>query len=151
MPQSLAQVYLHIVYGTKHREPFLTDRAIRQEMHAYLGSIIKAHDSIPVCVGGVAEHVHILCTLPRTVTYAKLVGESKRSSSRWIKTKGRPYANFRWQNGYGAFSVSHSILPKVRNYILRQEEHHQKKTFEKEYLEFLVKHAVQYDERYVWD
>ena len=87
MPQSLAQVYLHIIYSTKHREPFLIDEHIRREMHAYVASIVKAHGSHPFIIGGTADHVHILCTLPKTETYAKLIGEAKRNSSKWIKTK----------------------------------------------------------------
>ena len=94
MSQSLAQVYLHIIYSTKNREPFLDDRQIRREMHAYIASIIKAYGAFPSIIGGTADHVHMLFTLPKTETYAKIIGETKRNSSKWIKTKGLKFSNF---------------------------------------------------------
>jgi len=151
MSQSLAQVYLHVIFSTKHRAPFLTDEGIRGEMHAYLASIVKAYKSHPVIIGGIADHVHILCTLPKTEAYAKLIGEAKRNSSKWIKTKGSQYTGFQWQNGYGAFSVSHSLMPAVREYIQHQVQHHRIRTFQEEFREFLLKHEVAFEERYVWD
>ncbi|MDM8522030.1 transposase [Desulfococcaceae bacterium HSG8] len=151
MPQSLVQIYLHIIFSTKNREPFLIDKQIREEMHAYSGSVLKAHDSIPVIVGGTADHIHILCTFPRTITVSKLIGETKRGSSKWVKKKGRTLSAFQWQSGYGAFSVSHSNVPEVRKYIATQEEHHKKRSFQDEFRIFLKKHGVQFDERYVWD
>jgi len=151
MSQSLAQVYLHIIYSTKHREPFLVDDGLRREMHAYIASIFKAYESLPLIVGGTTDHVHILCTLPRTETYAKMIGKSKRNSSKWVKTKDPKLSNFMWQNGYGAFSVSHSLISKVQAYISNQEQHHQKKTFQEELREFLTKHGITFDEQYIWD
>ncbi len=151
MAQSLAQIYLHIIYSTKQREPFLGDVPLRQEMHAYIAGTIKAYGSHPLIVGGTADHVHILCTLPKTETYAKIIGESKRNSSKWIKTKNPKLSDFHWQNGYGAFSVSHLLIEKVRTYIQNQEKHHRVKTFQEELREFLIKHHIEFDERYVWD
>ncbi len=151
MAQSLAQVYVHIVFSTKHRQNILADATIRREMHAYLASILKAHETPALLVGGVGDHVHILCRLSRTVTLAKIVGEAKRGSSKWIKTKGPEYAGFQWQNGYGAFSVSYSQVAVVREYIAHQEQHHQKMTFQDEVRALLVKHQIEFDERYVWD
>ncbi len=151
MAQSLAQIYLHIIYSTKQREPFLIDNNIRQEMHAYSAGTIKAYGSHPLIVGGTADHVHILCTLPKTETYAKLIGESKRNSSKWIKTKNPKLSSFQWQSGYGAFSVSHSLVSNVQEYIQNQEEHHQVRTFQEEFREFLTKHEIEFDEDYVWD
>ena len=151
MAQSLAQVYVHIVFSTKHRQNLLADAAIRREMHAYLASILKALESPALLVGGMGDHVHILCRLSRTVTLAKIVGEAKRGSSKWIKTKGGQYAGFQWQNGYGAFSVSYSQLAAVREYIAHQEQHHQRMTFQDELRALLVKHQIEFDEQYVWD
>lgn len=151
MPQSLAKVLVHIVFSTKHRYPFLADMTIRSEMHAYLGGICNNLECTVLIVGGVADHVHILCVLSRNITIAKLVGEIKRSSSKWIKTKGRMLGKYAWQNGYGAFSVGQSEVERVRKYISMQEEHHRKRTFQDEYRLFLTKYEVQYNERYVWD
>ena len=119
MPQSLAKVYVHIVFSTKNRKPFLHDRPLRLEMHAYLVGACNGQDSPSILVGGVADHVHILCRLSRTRTLAELVREIKRTSSKWIKTKG--LRHFGWQNGYGAFSVSPSHVARVRRYIARQD------------------------------
>ncbi len=151
MPQSLAKVLVHIVFSTKHRYPFLADRNIRNEMHAYLGGTCKQLDCPVLIVGGVADHIHILCSLSRNYSIAKVVGEMKRSSSKWIKTKGAALGKFSWQNGYGAFSVSQSQVDSVRKYIASQEQHHHKRTFQAEYRDFLKKYEIEYDERYVWD
>lgn len=151
MPQSLAKVYVHIVFSTKYRYPFLTDKNIRSEMHAYLGGTCNELDSPVLTVGGVADHVHVLCRLTRNLSIAKVVGDMKRSSSKWIKTKGTLLRKFAWQNGYGAFSVGQSEVERVRKYIEGQEEHHRRKAFQEEYRSFLNEFGVEYDERYVWD
>jgi REP element-mobilizing transposase RayT len=151
MPQSLAKVLLHIVFSTKNRYPFLGDKNIRDEMHAYLGGACKALDCPALKVGGVSDHVHILCALSRSLTIAKLVGEIKRESSKWVKTKGRMLGKFAWQNGYGAFSVGQTEVERVRAYIAGQQEHHKLRTFQDEYRAFLRENGVEYDERYVWD
>ena len=151
MPQSLAQIYIHAIFSTKNRQSFLSDEQIRREMHTYLASILKAYGSKPIIVGGTADHVHILCTLSRIVTISKIIGETKRGSSKWVKTKDDTLSAFQWQNGYGVFSVSHSNVPRVRNYISNQEEHHKKRNFQDEFRNFLNKHVVEFDERYVWD
>ena len=102
-------------------------------------------------MGGVADHAHILCSLSRTYSIAKILGEIKASSSKWVKTKGGILRKFIWQSGYGIFSVSQSQVEAVRQYIARQEEHHRKKTFQEEYRELLEKHQIEFDERYIWD
>src|SRR5438045_9762414 len=106
MPQSLAQIYLHIVFSTKGGSPFLQDTTIRDETHKYLGGTCNKLDCPVLRVGGVADHVHILCRLGRTITVADLVKELKRDSSQWLKTKAVDLADFYWQKGYGAVSVS---------------------------------------------
>jgi len=102
-------------------------------------------------VGGTDDHVHILCNLSRTETLAKVIGETKRTSSKWIKTKGKGFGNFQWQNGYGAFSVSRSRLEEARRYIVNQDQHHKKMTFQEEFRALLKKQGIEFDERYVWD
>ena len=149
MPQSLARVIVHLVFSTKHREPII-DAAIEADLHAYLGGVAKRLGSIPLAVGGIEDHVHLACTLPRTATIAELVQELKQASSKWTKTRGGSYASFAWQSGYGAFSVGESQLPDLVRYVAHQREHHRQEPFEDEYRAILRYH-VEYDERYVWD
>ncbi len=120
-------------------------------MHAYLASILKKYESHPIIVGGAEDHVHILCSLSKNHPFVKIIGETKRNSSKWIKTKDEKYSEFQWQNGYGAFSVSFDKIERVRNYINNQENHHQKTTFQDEFRNFLKKQGIKFDERYLWD
>jgi putative transposase len=127
MAQSLAQIYVHVVFSTKDRHPYLRDSGIRQHVHAYLAGICKNQDCPALCVGGVEDHVHILCRLSKTVDISTLVRELKRDSSKWIQDEFPQLAGFHWQSGYGAFSVSQSNVDEVVNYIANQEEHQVKK------------------------
>ena len=151
MPQSLAQIYVHIVFSTKERQSFLEDQSLREEMHKVLGGICNAHGCPVLRVGGVADHVHILCRLGRTITIADLVKELKRESSLWIKAKSDTMEEFHWQNGYGAFSISPAHVDALRAYIDNQEEHHKEETFQDEFRRLLTKYGLAWDERYVWD
>ena len=137
MSQSLSSVYLHLVFSTKDREPWLQDPTFRAEFHAFLGGVSKQLDCPPVVVGGVADHVHILARFARGITQSDWVKELKRVSSRWIKERDGHMAGFAWQGGYGVFSVSVSALEAVEKYILNQEEHHRKRSFADE-LKLLV-------------
>jgi putative transposase len=150
MPQSLAQVYVHIVFSTKERYPFIRPN-MESELFAYMGDTIKRIGGIPHLINGTADHVHLLSSLPRTVALSKYIEEIKRNSSRWIKTKDNDYQKFAWQNGYGAFSVSSSQKESVIRYIAGQKEHHRDITFKDEFLAFLKKYNIEYNERYVWD
>ncbi len=151
MPQSLAKVLVHIVFSTKHRFPFLTDPATRREMHAYLGGTLNALDCHVLVVGGIADHVHILCSLSRKRSIADIMKELKGQSSKWVKTRGRLMNKFEWQRGYGIFSVNAVGAPELCRYIAGQEEHHRMKSFQVEYRLMLEKYQMEYDERYVWD
>ena len=151
MPQSLSAVYGHLIFSTKERGPFFRDAAKRAELHAYLGGISKQLDCAPIMVGGVEDHVHLLGRIGRTITHAHWVKELKRVSSIWLKQQGPGYADFRWQAGYGLFSVSQSNLDQVREYIAKQEEHHRKLTFQDEFRLVLQRHHVEWDEQYIWD
>ena len=151
MPQSLAKVLVHIVFSTKHRRPFLIDKHLRDEVHAYIGGTCNNLECPVLIVGGVADHVHILCALSRNLSIAKIIGEIKRSSSKWVKTKGDTVTGFAWQNGYGVFSVGMSEVERVRAYIADQEKHHNNKDFQDEYRTSLKEYSVEHDERYVWD
>jgi REP element-mobilizing transposase RayT len=151
MSQSLSAIYVHMIFSTKDRRPFLTDVPLRQELHAYLAAILKNHECPPVLVGGPTDHVHALFLLSRTDTLADMIAEVKRSSSIWIKTKERDLNAFQWQSGYGAFSVSHSHVGRVCKYIEGQEPHHVRVSFQDEFRLFLRRHNIEFDERYVWD
>ena len=151
MSQSLSIVYLHLVFSTKERRPFLRDKAVRDALHAYLGGVSKQLDCPPILVGGVEDHVHLLCRFARTITQAEWVKELKRVSNGWLKEQGRDYTDFEWQGGYADFSVSQSNLEQVKQYIANQEEHHRKVNFQDELRALLRKHQQEWDERYVWD
>ena len=151
MPQSLAQIYVHIVFSTKNRQPFLQDASIRAELHRYVGATANNLDCPVLRVGGVADHVHILCRLGKIHSIADLVKELKRESSQWIKTKAADMSDFYWQSGYGAFSVSPGHVEALREYIAKQEEHHRGESFQDEFRRLLTKYGLQWDERYVWD
>jgi REP-associated tyrosine transposase len=151
MPQSLSAVYVHLVFSTKERQPFLRDLNARESLHAYLGGISKTLDCPPIIVGGIEDHVHLLTRFGRTITQAEWVKELKRVSNLWLKEQNRTYADFQWQGGYADFSVSPSNLERVKRYIANQEEHHRKLNFQDELRALLRKHNVEWDERYVWD
>ncbi len=150
MPQSLAQILLHVVFSTKSRERWI-DSGIRAGLHAYLAGACRAIGSEAYRVGGTDDHVHVACTLPRTLTVSKLLEEIKKSSSSWVKKQDGDYADFAWQAGYGAFSVGMSQKAALLRYIDNKEEHHRAQTFQEEFVEFLKRYGVEYDERYLWD
>jgi putative transposase len=151
VPQSLAQLYVHIVFSTKNRQPFLTDRAFRERTHVYLKGVCDHQGSPSLRVGGTEDHVHILCRLSKTLDLSTLIREMKRDSSKWIKDTNLSLADFYWQNGYGAFSVSPSHVPALVEYIMNQEEHHRRETFQDEFRRLCKKYGIEIDERYVWD
>ncbi len=150
MSQSLSKLYVHAVFHIKYNSPKIRGQD-KDELYAYMGSIIKDNQSVPIIINGVENHVHILFVLSKNVALAKMMEEIKRHSSRWIKTKGNYYSQFAWQGGYGGFSVSPSLHDKTKRYIRNQEEHHGKRTFKEEYLMFLKEYGIGYDERYLWE
>ena len=150
MPQSLAAIYVHLVYSTKNRLPLIRPE-IEEELRKYHAGILRNLDSPMLCSDGTADHIHILFRLGHQASIAEIVEELKKSSSKWIKTKGAEYADFYWQSGYGAFSIGQSGIGQLKKYIANQKEHHRVKTFQEEYREFLAKYEIEYDERYVWD
>src|SRR3954466_839419 len=150
MPQSLAKIYIHLVFSTKNREPLLSD-AVRSDLHAYMGGILRDLQSPSIEINSESDHAHVLFLLSRTHFPSDVVGQLKRGSSAWLKTMGPAFAGFHWQNGYGAFSVSQSSVAEVREYIQRQHEHHKRLSFQDEFRAFLQRHEISFDERYVWD
>ncbi len=150
MAQSLSNVLVHLVFSTKHREP-LIDRAIEADLYAYLAGIAKCLGCTTHKIGGIEDHVHVACTLSRSVAIADLVQQLKQSSSRWIKTRGDAYCSFAWQNGYGAFSISQSHRGALVRYIANQRKNHRGEGYQAEFRTLLERYQVTYDERYVWD
>lgn len=151
MSQSLSQVLIHLVFSTKDRRPFLRDRAFRDRTHRYLAGISGNLHCPASIVGGVEDHVHILCRLAKTMDVASLVRDLKRDSSRWVKEENSELSDFHWQHGYGAFSLSPSHVPALTRYIEQQEEHHRRESFQEEFRRLCDKYGLSIDERYAWD
>jgi putative transposase len=151
MSQSLSAVFVHLVFSTKDRKPFLRDVELRVRTHQYLAGISKQLDCDPVLVGGVEDHVHMLCRLERTISQSEWIKEVKRVSSGWLKEQAAGLKTFEWQGGYADFSVSVSNVDRVRRYIEMQEAHHRKLSFQDELRLLLKKHQIKWDEKYLWD
>ena len=150
MPQSLSLVIVHVVFSTKNREPCIAPE-MRPRLHAYLAEVARGMGCDAYRVGGVADHVHLALTLPRTVTQSDLVKELKTSSHHWLGKQEARHADFAWQRGYGIFSVGKSQLPDLEKYIATQEERHRVRSFQEEFRELLQRYGVTWDEAYVWD
>jgi len=148
MPQSLANILIHVIWSTKERCPLITDD-VRAGLHGYMAGILKNIESPALIINSVSDHAHVLCQLSKNIAACKLVEEVKKSSSKWMKEQG--VGDFAWQNGYGVFSVSQSNVDTVREYIAGQAELHKKRDFKDEFREFCKKYNVAIDERYVWD
>ena len=148
MSSTHLSLHVHVIFGTKDQRP-LIESPWRSRLHAYLGGAAKTLDVIPEAVGGVADHVHMLIGIRATHQLSEVMRDIKRTSSAWVhQTIGQ--SDFQWQDGYGAFTVSASLLETVKNYIAHQEEHHRRKTFREEYVELLKLSGVEYDESYLW-
>ncbi len=151
MPQSLSHLGLHVVFSTKGRKRWLDTPVLRNHLNAYVAGVLRGHGCPAVIVGGTDDHMHFLCQLSRTLAVADLVKMTKRAATVWIQEQGCEYRGFRWQGGYGAFSVSASNMDRVCAYIANQETHHRKMEFQDEFRRLLKKHKIEYDEQYVWD
>lgn len=150
MPQSHSKIVIHLVFSTRHRAPVIS-KEIQPELSYYMTGIIAGMGCQPIQVVGAADHIHILFALSRTETIAHVVEQIKTSSSKWIKTLSPAFAQFHWQSGYSAFSVSQSAIKDVIVYIQNQQEHHKKMTFQDEYRKLLQRYEIEYDEKYMWD
>jgi REP element-mobilizing transposase RayT len=151
MPQSLSRIWLHVVFSTSGRRAYLQNQELRQELFRMLGYHANEINCPVARVGGWHDHVHVLCGLARTITVADLVEVLKRETSKWAKRRAPDLSTFHWQNGYGAFSVSQSLVDRAVDYIERQPEKHRKVTFQDEFRAVCRKHGIDIDERYVWD
>lgn len=150
MPGSYSQIYIQYVFAVKGRENLLQN-PWREEVFKYMAGIIKAKNQKPLIVNGVADHVHLFVGLKPSMNIADLVRDIKNNSSNFINEQKWIRAKFSWQEGYGAFSYAHSQIDDVYRYISNQETHHYKRSFRDEYLDFLQKFAVNYDEKYLFD
>jgi len=150
MAQTLTRLLTHIVFSTKDRRPWIRTE-IESELYRYIRGTLSNLHSPCIEVNGTEDHLHFLTSQDKNIAVSQLLCEVKKSSSKWIKTKGRELRDFQWQDGYAAFSVSESHLERVRRYIARQKQHHKRMSFQDELLQLLNKHRVQYDERYLWD
>ncbi len=150
MAQSLTAIYVHIIFSTKDRTPWIDD-SLRLRLWQYLGGICNSEDCVPVKIGGTSDHIHILCRLSKNTNVSNLINLVKTNSSKWIKSILPEHAVFSWQNGYGVFSVNPQETEKVIEYIDNQKQHHIKRGFCEEFLIFVKKYGIEYDEKYLWN
>ena len=149
MASTLVKIDVHLIFHVKSTEAKMLEEDLPR-IFAYFGGIIKSMEGVPVEVGGRPDHIHILTSLPKTMSLADFVRAIKADSSKWLKGLNRSYVQFAWQEGYGAFSVSPSLLDKTIRYIRGQKEHHKKRSFLEEYRLFLEAYGIKYDERYAF-
>jgi REP element-mobilizing transposase RayT len=144
------QLLYHVVFSTKERKPLLQREELRTKLWPYMAGIAENLGGHAVKIGGHCDHAHALLRIPAKIAVADFVGRFKANASRFVNEQGGPYSNFHWQDGYGAFSVSHSMAEVVADYIERQEEHHRKMSFKEEFIGLLKKHEVDFDPLYIW-
>jgi len=147
---SYVSSHYHCVFSTKGRRPLISTE-LRERLWPFLGGIARQHRMKAIEVGGMADHIHLLLSLPSTLSIAKALQLIKGGSSKWVHETFPQHRLFGWQVKYGAFGVSVSQLDKIIQYIKSQENHHRKMTFQEEFLALLKKHRVEYDKRYLWD
>ena len=149
MPQSFSALHCHVIFSTKHRQPQITSE-LQPRLFEYMGGILRSNSSALIAAGGVPDHVHLLISLGRTLSIADAIRLIKTNSSGWVHRELQ-FSDFQWQNGYGAFAVSYSNIDQVKTYLKNQEQHHRTLSFQDEFREFLRRHNLEWDERYVWD
>jgi REP element-mobilizing transposase RayT len=148
MAHTYTNLLTHVIFSTKDREPLITP-ALHEDLLAYVGGILRELGGALRAANARPDHVHLLCSLPPTLATADAARVVKTNSSRWVH-RARNDRGFDWQTGYGAFSVSASLVPPVVRYIGDQEKHHRRVTFQEEFVAFLRKNGIGYDERYLW-
>jgi REP element-mobilizing transposase RayT len=149
MANTYTSLHYHLIFSTKNRQPWIRQE-IEQRIWEYLGGIARQNDMKAIQIGGIDDHVHLVIGIRATLAVSKALQLLKGGSSKWIHETFPDLAQFQWQDGYGAFTVSKSQLPDVIHYVAQQREHHKTRTFQDEYRAFLQKHGIEYDERYVW-
>lgn len=149
MANTYTSLNYHIIFSTKNRQPLLT-LGLEQRVWSFIGGIARKHRMTALQIGGVEDHIHALIMAPPTLSPSQIAQLLKGESSKWIHEEFSALKQFGWQDGYAAFTVSKSSIPDVISYIRNQREHHRKRSFQEEYLEFLIKNGIEYDERYLW-
>jgi len=150
MGNTYTSLHYHFVFSTKLRIPWISHE-IEDRIWSFLGGIARENEIKPILIGGMPNHVHMAVGLPSTLSVSNALKQIKGGSSKWIKDTFPRLDGFAWQDGYGAFSVSKSVLPLVTSYIERQREHHRKTTFQEEFVALLKLHEIEYKEQYLWD
>ena len=150
MPHSFVSSLYHCVFSTKERRPLISPQ-FQPRLFQYFGGIAREHKMKLLAVGGVDDHVHLLLSLPKTITIPKAMQLIKGNSSKWVHETFAEQRLFQWQEGYGAFSISVGDIERTANYIRNQAAHHQKINFKAEFTAFLNKHGIEYDERFIFD
>lgn len=149
MANTYINILIHAVFSTKNREPWLAS-SLRERLYPYICGIARGNGLKALCIGGTDNHVHILLSLDSTTSIAKAIQFIKGGSSKWIHETFSDQKQFSWQEGYGAFSISISHIEETKKYIENQEKHHIKESFQDEYLKFLRKNNIDFDEKYLW-
>lgn len=150
MAGTFSQIYIQVVFTVKGWEN-LIGKEWKDELHKYIAGIIKGKEQKSIIVNGMPDHIHVFVGLRPAMAISDLVRDIKNNSSNFINEKRLVKGRFLWQEGYGAFSYSHSHIQNVYDYILNQEEHHRKKTFKEEYIDFLKKFEIEYNEKYLFE
>lgn len=150
MPNTYSQIYVQIVFAVKGRENLIS-KSNREELHKYITGIVQKREQKMLSIFSMPDHTHLLIGLKPSIAISDLVRDIKTGSSNFINEKKWIRGKFSWQEGFGAFSYSRSQIDDVIKYILNQEEHHKKKTFKEEYLDFLVKFEIEYDNKYLFE
>ena len=149
MASTLVKVDIHLMFHVKSTGVTMREEDLPR-IFQYIGGVAKGAGGLPLMVGGMPDHVHVLSSLPKTMSLADFARTIKAESSKWMKLLDPSYARFAWQDGYGAFSVSASVLPKTAEYIQKQAEHHKRRSFDEEYRALLVASGVEFDERFAF-
>ena len=149
MANTFSQLFFHVVFSTKHRSNFI-HQEIEERVWEYIGGVARTHTLTSLRVGGIENHIHGLMMAKPIVRPCDIPMWLKSESSKWIHHEFPTLSEFGWQDGYGAFAVSQSAIIDVEAYIARQEEHHRRMSFQEEFVEFLRRHELEYDERYLW-
>lgn len=149
MANTYTNLLYHIIFSTKDRIPLITND-FREELYKYMGGIIRGEKGILISIGGMPDHIHLAAKFKAGISVSDMLRKIKANSSKWANEKLNNRSKFGWQNGFGAFTVSESQLDTLLHYIERQEEHHRNKTFKEEFLEFLKKQNIEYEEKYLW-
>jgi REP-associated tyrosine transposase len=148
MAHSYSKIFIHYVFSTKNREKIITDK-LQERLWSYMGGIARENNMNALAIGGVEDHVHLLVSLPATLSIAKAIQLIKGGSSKWVHDTFPNYNNFKWQKGYGAFSVSSFKRKGLIDYINSQKNHHIRQSFREEYVSVLEKHVIDYDDHYI--